>query len=92
MLNILDLATTFNIGAIIKDKQPKTIREAFKTHWLNWASIPTKIVIDQGTEYYKHFEEMLNDLGIQSRLAPVEAPWQQGMVQRHEECAETSFT
>ena len=83
LLNILDLATTFNVCCVVPDKQPKTIADAFKQHWLNWASTPEKMVADKGTEYYTDFQAMLSDLGIQYRLVPVEAPWQHGMVERH---------
>ena len=81
VLNTLDLATTFSIAVIVADKKPKTIAEAFRTHWMTWASTPEKVVLDQGTEFQKEFEDMLTDLGIRSRLAAVEAPWQQGMVE-----------
>ena len=83
LLNILDLATAFNVCCIIQDKTPKTVRDAFKQYWLTWAGTPEKVVADKGTEYYTDFQCMLSDLGIGYRLVPVEAPWQHGMVERH---------
>ena len=64
LLNILDLATGFNIGCIVPDKQPKTIAAAMKQYWLLWAGLPEKVVADKGTEYYTDFQAMLSDLGI----------------------------
>ena len=83
LLNILDLATAFSISCVVSDKRPETIAEAFKYYWINWARVPDKIVADKGTEYYTDFQDMFCDLGIKSRLVPVEAPWQHGMVERH---------
>ena len=37
MLNILDLATAFNVCCIVKDKTPASIAEAFKQKLLKWA-------------------------------------------------------
>ena len=68
---------------MVDNKEPKTIAEAFKHHWIKWASTPEKIVADKGSEYYSDFQEMLTTLGIRYRLVPVEAPWQHGMVERH---------
>ena len=83
LLNILDLATAFNVCVIVKDKIPATIAEAFKMYWMNWAGTPEKVVADKGTEYYTDFQHMMSDLGIAYRLVPIEAPWQHGMVERH---------
>ena len=83
ILNILDLATAFNVCCVVPDKTPKSIADAFKHYWMNWAGNPEKVVADKGTEYYTDFQHMLSDLGIAYRLVPVEAPWQHGMVERH---------
>ena len=83
-LNILDLATCFNILIPLPDKSSKTVAQAFRWAWLNWAGVPEKIVCDSGTEFYKSFtSEVLENLGIKSRFIPTEAQWQNGMVERH---------
>ena len=83
LLNILDLATAFNVCCVITNKRPSTVAQAFKQYWITWAGTPEKVTADKGTEYYTDFQAMLTDLGIQYRLVPVEAPWQHGMVERH---------
>ena len=83
MLNILDLATGFNIGIALENKSGAEVTEAFKTYWLSWAGPPGKVVADQGREGYGHFTEMARELGTHFNMVPVEAPWQNGMVERH---------
>ena len=42
LLNILDLATGFNLGILLEDKSSKSVMEAFKVFWLSWAGPPWK--------------------------------------------------
>ena len=56
-LNILDLATTFNIGIPVADKTAEAVKEAFKAAWLIWAGGPSRVVVDRSTEYYDVFAE-----------------------------------
>ena len=50
LLNILDLATGFNLGLCLKDKHASTLTQNFKQYWLSWAGAPVKVVADQGRE------------------------------------------
>ena len=40
VLNILDLATTYNIGIVVPNQRPETIAKAFKAHWIQLAETP----------------------------------------------------
>ena len=51
LLNILDLATGFNLGILLKDKSAKAVSEAFKNYWLTWAGPPGRVVADQGSGF-----------------------------------------
>jgi transposase InsO family protein len=82
MLNILDLATSFNLGICLRDKFARTISEAFKQYWLSWAGAPTKIVADQGREGFSDFTRCTRHLGAAFKMTASEAPWQNGMVER----------
>ena len=62
LLNILDLATSFNICCIVEDKQPKTIAAAFKHYWCFWASTPEKIAADKCLQRRHGSMEWLNDM------------------------------
>ena len=52
LLNILDLATGFNLGILLKNKISIAVAEAFKTYWLSWAGPPGRVVADQGKESF----------------------------------------
>ena len=83
MLNILDLATGFNLGIAMKDKSATLMTEMYKTYWLSWAGAPGKVVADRGREGLAQFVEMARRLGNHFRMVALEAPWQHGMVERH---------
>ena len=83
LFNILDLATGFNLGLCLPNKSPKTLSQAFKQFWISWAGAPVKIVADQGREGFGEFEECARHLGAAFKMTSLEAPWQNGMVERH---------
>ena len=83
LLNILCLATAFNIVVPLVDKSAASVAQALKMYWINWAGVPEKVVVDSGTEYQGDFKEAMSTLGIGHRMIPLEAPWQHGMVERH---------
>jgi len=82
-LNILDLATSFNVIVLLPNKSASEVAAAYKWAWLTWAGIPDKIVTDKGREFFGDFQEVQALLGVKFKMIPVEAPWQNGMVERH---------
>lgn len=83
LLNILDMATLYNILVRCDAKRPADILTQFKAYWIKWAGSPEKIVVDQGSEFGAAFLTYTGSTGIVQRLVPIEAPWQHGMVERH---------
>ena len=77
------MATSFNVFVVLRNKSAQSVAEAFRWAWLNWAGVPEKIVTDKGREFYGDFQEVVNLLGSKFKMIPVEAPWQNGMVERH---------
>ena len=51
LLNILDLATGFNIGVLMENKSSHSVAEAFKTYWLSWTGPPGRVVADHPASY-----------------------------------------
>ena len=74
LLNILDLATGFNLCIILEDKSATAVSEAFKTYWLSWAGPPGRVVADQGKESFGVFAELMRCLGTHFNLTALEAP------------------
>ena len=83
LFNVLDFATGFNLGICLQDKSANTLTNAFKQFWLSWAGAPTKIVADQGREGFSDFTRCAKNLGAAFKMQGLEAPWQNGMVERH---------
>ena len=83
-LNVLDLATGFQILTILPTKTPLDVVRAFEDKWVRWAGVPDVLVFDRGGEFLgPAFREMVERFGSGTRVTPVEAAWQQGMVERH---------
>ena len=67
----------------MKNKSSKAVMEAFIIYWLSWAGPLGKVVADQGRESFAVFSELTRCLGTHFNLTALEAPWQNGMVERH---------
>ena len=82
-LNILDVATRYSVFVRVSNKSSAGVAKKFMKHWVGWAGAPTQIVHDQGGEFFKDFAAQMRRLGLNPRVTPTEAPWQNGMVERH---------
>ena len=80
---ILDVATRFCCFVWLPDKAAQTAVDAFQTHWMAWAGAPMQILHDQGREFAGAFTAAAGRFGCETRVTPTEAPWQNGMVERH---------
>ena len=68
---------------VLKIKVPTHFTKSFKQYWLSWAGAPTKIVADQGRGGFSDFTRCAKYLGAAFKMQGLEAPWQNGMVERH---------
>ena len=82
-LNIVDLATGFQILAVLDGSSSTTCAEKLWLWWVLWAGPPQTIVSDLGTSFRMASQMMVERYGASSRTAPIESPWQIGMVERH---------
>ena len=82
-LNIVDLATGFQILAVLDSPSSTECAEKLWLWWVLWAGPPKTIVSDLGTSFRTAFQMMVERYGASSRTAPIESPWQIGMVERH---------
>ena len=82
-LNIVDLATGFQILAVLDGPSSTECAEKLWLWWVLWAGPPKTIVCDLGTSFRTAFQMMVERYGASSRTAPIESPWQIGMVERH---------
>ena len=82
-LNVLDIGTRFSQMIYIPNKASFTVAMNLIRHWFSWAGPPDHCVHDLGTEFSKHFTALIMRFGMTTRVAPVEAPWQNAMCERH---------
>jgi hypothetical protein len=82
-LNVVDFATTFQLGILVPDKSARAVGEAFQAHWLRWAGAPENLVYDKGTEYQGVFRNFVEKYGLFTKVIPNETSWQLGLVERH---------
>ena len=87
-LNILDLATTFQVCAVLdqshRNPTSAEILNAFTTHWASWAGMPEKgVVVDQTRYFMGEFAKLLEEHGCEVNIAAKASPWHIGAVERH---------
>ena len=70
-LNMLDMASRYNVVFPISDKNPVTVFYGFLMGWCMTLGIPTNCRSDMGGEFEAGFAEMVEQLG--SRLLPTAA-------------------
>ena len=47
-LNVIDIATRFQVVTVCRSKRPDDVWGAFENCWLSWAGPPDKLTADQG--------------------------------------------
>ena len=82
-LNILDIATRFSCLVRVESKASQVVAQAFVDYWISWAGIPEKVIHDQGGEFIRYVANMLQAFGANPTVIATEAPWQNGLVERH---------
>ena len=84
LLHLIDHATRFSSGAVIRTKQADVIiREIFKC-WISVFGCAEKFLVDNGGEFNNEkFREMCETLNITIKTTAAESPWSNGLVERH---------
>ena len=85
-LNIVDDATGYQVVSCLGQAQgppaSRAILRHFLTCWSSWAGLPQSIQVDRGKEYLAYFSDYLKEVGVEQETIPLEAPWQNGKVER----------
>ena len=63
-VNILDLASTFGVVAMIPSKHPKIVWDHFFKHWITPFGVPRRLIYDQGGEFEREFGQELEVFDI----------------------------
>lgn len=81
-LNMVDLASTYQVVVPIENRKSETVAQAFYRHWISWAGVPGRLVLDLDTAFQDSFWELTSDHGISMKSAAGQAHWQNGIAER----------
>ena len=82
--HLIDHHTRFSSAKVVYSKDKEEIIESIFTHWIALFGRPVKFMSDNGGEYNNHhFIDMCEKLGVHVITTGAEAPWSNGLVERH---------
>ena len=82
-LNMVDMASTYQVVIPIPNRKSSTVAETFYRHWISWAGVPGRLVLDLDTAFQDSFWELTSDESISMRAAAGQAHWQNGIAERY---------
>ena len=84
ILHLIDAFTRYSSAAIIKTKKKDLVVESIFKTWIRYFGAPRKMLNDNGGEFANSVMiEMHEQLGIETCTTAGEAPWSNGLVERH---------
>ncbi|XP_057305251.1 uncharacterized protein LOC130642182 [Hydractinia symbiolongicarpus] len=93
ILHIIDAATRYSAGCLIKSKHKDVIVSRVFRFWIAYFGSPSTILTDNGGEFSNEvLQEMNEKLNIETKTTAGESPFSNGIVERHNKIlAETMF-
>lgn len=85
LLEIIDRATIYHIGDLIKSREPQDVFDLINRIWLIPFGLPLKAACDQDGSFQAEFADNFNQLGILLEVVPAGAHNQIGVIERHDE-------
>ena len=84
LMNIVDLCTRFCQCVRVSSKKKEEIIEALMRSWIQIFGPPSKVLSDNGGEFLNEdMVELADKFGIKIKMTAAEAPWSNGIVERH---------
>ena len=65
LTNILDLASTIGVVAMVPSKHPKVVWNHFFKHWITPFGVPRWLIYDQGGEFEREFGQELEHMACE---------------------------
>ena len=90
----IDHRTRFStVIKVIRSKEKETIVSSVFTHWINIFGPPKRFMTDNGGEYVNSsFMDLCEKLNVHVVTTGAEAPWSNGLVERHHALLSSSIT
>ena len=84
LLHLIDHATRFSAGAVIRTKKAETVMKELFRVWISVFGAPDKFLSDNGGEFNNEiYREVAEKLNIVLKTTAAESPWSNGLVERH---------
>lgn len=83
-LHLIDHASRYSQGVVIRNKRKETVVQGLVTHWVQLFGAPGKFLSDNGGEFFnEEFVELAEKFNIKVKVTAAESPWSNGMCERH---------
>ena len=82
-LNVVDLASTYQVVVPLNDTTSSEIARAFSVGWMQWAGTPKYVLTDLDSGFKDQFLELMDQRCVVVRCAAGQAHWQNGVAERH---------
>ncbi|CAE7358519.1 RE1, partial [Symbiodinium microadriaticum] len=82
-LNIVDLASTYQVVVLMESTKSAAAAKAFTQGWLHWAGAPKMVLADLDSAFKDKFAELLDRHRVGMRCSAGQAHWQNGVAERH---------
>ena len=84
IFHMIDLATRFSAGTVIRNKRQETIVEGVFKHWVSIFGAPNRLLSDNGNEFNNNvFRSMGELLNAEVQTTGAYSPWSNGVTERH---------
>lgn len=82
-LSMVDVGSGYQVVIPLPNRKSSTVADVFYKHWIAWAGVPGRIVLDLDTAFQDSFWELTSDHSIAMRAAAGQAHWQNGIAERY---------
>ena len=84
LLHLIDHATRYSQGMVIRSKKPEIVAKGIFTCWISVFGTPESFLWDNGGEFKNlTMQELGEKCGIVLKTTAGESPWSNGLVERH---------
>ena len=83
LINVLDLASTFGVVAMVPSKHLKIVWDHFFKYWITPFGVPRLLIYDLGGDFERDFGQELEDLLCELMSTAAITPLQNAVCERH---------
>ena len=81
-LNMVDVASTYQVVYPVESTKSGDAAKAFVNGWVSWAGAPRHVIIDLDSAFKDKFLEAMDQMAVSVRCAAGQAHWQNSVAER----------